>query len=290
MILAIVFLTLYFSEYRMYYAILYLCSIFKVITIRPILACIDIGIATLFRKLDRIQHNIKETFIVKSNKIVNPIQAIYIFHPHGFFAISHGLHIGTNATNWPHKNVFGVMHHILSKIPFLFDFSTKTNAIDSRYSTIKSILQMGNSVSLSLGNITEGKYTDDKSITAIVKNRNGIFKIAIETGVPIIPVLSYGEQCLFKQLHTYGILEYISKWIGLHIVFPDWPSFMNWISIYKEPLPPIYTHIGQPIDVGKARIATAEEIRVLKEKYIEGLRSLYKETRPSDYADEIIII
>jgi hypothetical protein len=262
-----------------------------VITLKPILNIVDTCLATLFTKqLARIQHNIKETFIVKSNKIVNPIQAIYIFHPHGFFAISHGLHIGTNATNWPHKNVFGVMHHILSKIPFLFDFSTKNNVIDSRYSTIKSTLQMGNSVSLSLGNITEGKYMDDKSITAIVKNRNGIFKIAIETGVPIVPVLSYGEQCLFKQLHTYGILEYISKWIGLHIVFPDWPSFMNWISIYKEPLPPIYTHIGQPIDVGKARIATAEEIRVLKEKYIEGLRSLYKETRPSDYVDEIIII
>ena len=290
MILAIVFLTIYFSEYRVYYIILYMCSILKVITIRPILDIIDTSITTLFRKLDRIQSNIKETFIVKGN-MTNTQQAIYAFHPHGFFAVSHGLHIGTNATNWPYKNVFGVMHHLLSKIPFLFDFSTKNNAIDSRYSTIKSTLQNGNSISLSLGNISEGKYTDDKSIVAIVKNRNGIFKIAIETGVPIVPVLSYGDQCLFKQLNTYGILEYISKWIGLNIVFPDWPSFINWISIYKEPLKnKIYTHIGQPIDVGNARMATSKEIEVLREKYIEALRSLYKETRPKDYNEEIIIM
>jgi hypothetical protein len=53
---------------------------------------------------------------------------------------------------------------------------------------------------------------------------------------------------------------------------------------------PIRTVVGNPVDVGKPRIATAKEIGDLREKYFVALRELYKKTKPSSYAEEIEIV
>jgi hypothetical protein len=246
---------------------------------------------TLFKpQMERVKHNVRESFIVKGN-MDNKKQAIYILHPHGICSLTHILHIGTDMTNWPYKNVKGVMHFLLAKIPFFLDFIDENHVVESTYSAMKEHLKTGQSMSLCLGNFTEGKYTEDTRITAIVKRRKGIFKMAIETGVPIIPVLSYGEQSKFKQLYTFGILEYLSSIIGLEINCPSFSCIYDWMSIYNKPFKKkIYTHIGEAIDVGEARKPTEEEVIALRDKYADALRDLYKKTRPKEYEEEIVIL
>lgn len=282
---------LYFFKYNIYFIVICIGAILRFISIKPILDIIDKYVVTRYKsQIERIKHNVRESFIVQGN-MTNTKQAIYILHPHGICSLTHVFHIGTDMTNWPYKNVKGVMHFLLSKIPFLLDFIDEDHVVDSTYTAMKEHVKTGRSMSMCLGNFTEGKYTDDTRITAIVKRRGGIFKMAIETGVPIIPVLSYGEQSKFKQLYTFGILEYLSKLTGLEINCPSFSCISEWLSIYKEPFKKkIYTHIGQPIEVGPARNPTKEEIHALRDKYMDALRSLYKETRPKEYEEEIVII
>jgi hypothetical protein len=156
---------------------------------------------------------------------------------------------------------------------------------------MKNALQNGDSISVALGNATEGKYTDDNRITAIVKSRKGIFKMAIETGISLIPVLSYGEQCMFKQINSFGLLEWLSKIIGLQINVPNFSSMKEWFSIYDKPLDKkIITYIGDPVEVGEARTPTSNDIDELRNKYMEALKQLYRDTRPSNYEEEITLI
>ena len=129
------------------------------------------------------------------------------------------------------------------------------------------------------------------NISVIVKKRNGIFKIAIETGVPIIPVLSYGEQSVFTQYHSFGINRMIYDLTGIQINCPTFSSIADWIDIYHKPLDKkIITYIGDPIEVGEARTPTSTDIHDLRNKYMEALRTLYRTTKPYDYEDEIVFI
>jgi hypothetical protein len=190
--------------HNIYGIILCILSVTKWISIKPIITWISNIIYEWYKDyFDRIKQNIRDTFLVKGN-MTNTKQAIYLLHPHGIFSLTHAFHVNTDITNWPYRNVYSIISHIIDKaVPFALDFINDRNRmITSTYSYIKDALQDGKSISMCLGNFTEGQYDDDHRITAIVKKRKGIFKLAIESGIPIIPVLSYGEQSVFKKDNT----------------------------------------------------------------------------------------
>ena len=273
------------------FVLICLLSVLRLVSIKPILQAIDDWIYSTWKEpIDNIRQNIRESFIVQGN-LTNSSQAIYILHPHGIFSLTHIFHAATDITDWPYRNMKGVAHVLLTKIPFLADLLDEDKYVESTYQQMKGALKEGHSISLCLGNISEAKYLDDYKITAIVKKRTGIFKMSIETGIPIIPVLSYGEQSMFKQMYTFGILERLSKLIGMQLPFPNIESMVEWLSIYRKPLDKkIYTHIGQPIAVGEPHTPTKDEINALRDKYIDALTELYKETRPANYEEMITII
>ena len=278
-------------KYNIYFIAVCIFSLFRFISIKPIISWIYNYMSVTYKPtIQRVKQNIRETFIVKGNT-TNTKQAIYLLHPHGIFSLTHVFHVGTECTDWPYRNVRGVAHSLLYKIPFFFDFVDESKLVKSTYHDMKKVLTNNESISMCLGNYTEGKYTDRHRITAIVKKRSGIFRMAIETGVPIIPVLSYGEQSMFTQMNTFGLLEWLSRITGVQLNFPSYNCMKKWHSIYMKPLDDkIYTHIGDTIDVGEARTATPIEIKELRNKYITALQKLYKDTRPVDYEEDIIII
>jgi len=261
------------------------------ITIKPILTIVDHYINTVFRKqIKRVRHNIRKSFIVSGN-MTNKKQAIYILHPHGMYSLTHAFHIRTAMTNWPHRNISSVMHTLLSRVPFALDFIAKHKFVNSTYSDMKDALIRGTSLSICIGNFSEGKYTADDSITTIIKHRTGVFKMAIETGTPLIPVISFGEQSVFRKFNSYGLFEYMSRISTIEINVPTIKSCLKWLNIYFEPLEnPVKTYIGDPVSVGNARIPTPDEVVALRTKYISALKLLYRRTKPNNYIDDIIIV
>jgi hypothetical protein len=279
--------------HNIYGIILCILSVTKWISIKPIITWISNIIYEWYKDdFDRIKQNIRDTFLVKGN-MTNTKQAIYLLHPHGIFSLTHAFHVNTDITNWPYRNVYSIISHIIDKaVPFALDFINDRNRmITSTYSYIKDALQDGKSISMCLGNFTEGQYDDDHRITAIVKKRKGIFKLAIESGIPIIPVLSYGEQSVFKKDNTSIIHAIFYKLTGIHWNIADLNSMLEWLTIYKKPLDKkVVTYIGDPIEVGEARTPTSMEIDELRNKYMEALRTLYRNTKPDDYEDEIVFV
>jgi hypothetical protein len=113
--------------------------------------------------------------------------------------------------------------------------------------------------------------------------------MAIETGVPLVPVLCYGENEQFQLAQFWGL-----EWLqtrGLCIPIPSLASWRRWAQLFSCGLNiPVHSVIGDEVGVGEKREATDKEIVELREKYISAIKELYKKTRPSWYKDELVII
>jgi hypothetical protein len=272
-------------------AILLFLSATGSISIKPILKLVDLFISLNFKStIQKIKSNIRESFPVKGNLDIQK-PAIYSFHPHGIFSLTHAFHSATEITHWPYKNIRTTTHSIITEFPFLKDFMN-AKIVSSQYESMKGALEEGKSLSISLGGTSEQGFIQKNKITAIVKKRRGIFRLSLETGVPIVPVLSYGENEIFSDIYISGFLGYLSNLMGINSVvpIPSLSSLLNWCSIYKEPLKEkIYTYIGDPVEVGEARQPSEKEIVELREKYIVALHALYKKTRPENFSETLNI-
>lgn len=291
-IIALFYIVCYVCLWNLFGITLCVLSLLKWISIKPFIMKINDMIYEYGKDyFDGISRNIRDTFLVKGNR-TNTKQAIYLFHPHGICSLTHAFHINTDSTDWPNHNMYSIVSHLFDKIPFALDlFNDRDHIILSDYDSMKKGLESGKSISLFLGNYTEGKYDNDHRITAIVKNRKGIFKMALETGIPIIPVLSYGEQSIFKQHHLFGLTEMIYAHTGIQLNCPDWSSIMEWMKLYQKPLDKkIVTYIGDAIEIKKVPAPIPAEITALRDTYMESLRTLYRTTRPDDYEEEIVLV
>ena len=272
-------------------ASLTILSLTGCISIKPVFELIDYLISTVFEThVKKIKENVRESFVVGGNMYIKG-PAIYSFHPHGVVAATAGMHLTTNTTTWPYKNIKMTVHKYMAEFPFLKDGFNKY-IVSSRYNLMKNTLEEGKSLGVSLGGTAEVSHLYKNKIVAVVKSRKGIFRMAIESGVQIVPVIIYGENDIFQQMYSYGILEYIAKLLGIkNFPFPSFQSIIKWFSIYYKPLDEkVLTYIGDPIEVGKARVATEKEINDLREKYILGLHDLYNKTKPANYKGPLEIM
>ena len=260
------------------------------ISLMPVIKLIDQFFSVLFKdNIARIKNNIRESFPIKGNKDYKG-QAIFLFHPHGVFSLAHAFHVIGNITDWPYKNIRAAAHTLMTTMPLVKDFKNH-RIVSSNYNTMKETLLDGRSLSVALGGLAETKYIESKKLTVVVSTRKGVFKMALETGVAIIPVLTYGENGIHQKMDSRisDVIEYLFK---IHVPIPTVESWKAWFKIYKEPLEQkIETHIGEAIEVGEARASVTEaEIVELRNKYIKALKQLYKDTRPADYNDELFVL
>jgi hypothetical protein len=259
------------------------------ISLTPLIKGIDQIVSVLFKdNLARIKQNIRGSFLIKGNTEFKG-KAIYVFHPHGVCSLAHAFHIVGNITDWPNKNIRAAVHTLMTSMPFVKDFHNN-RIVRSTYDAMKGVLLDGKSLSVALGGLSETRYLDAKKITAIVRSRKGIFKMALETGTPIIPVITYGENKIYQKMDSRisDLFEYLFK---IHIPIPTLASIKSWFQIYREPLrDKIETYLGAAIEVGEPRAPTDQEVAKLRDAYVEGLRDLYRKTRPADYEAEIQIL
>lgn len=50
------------------------------------------------------------------------------------------------------------------------------------------------------------------TLRLVLKNRTGVFRMALETGTPIVPVLTYGENELFPSMDS-PMLRTLNQWL-----------------------------------------------------------------------------
>jgi 2-acylglycerol O-acyltransferase 2 len=230
-------------------------------------------------QLNTIEENIKKSFNLTAD--LKEDKYIYMWHPHSVFSTSLFFHNVTKFTEWPShlRNLKVVVFSYLQWFPFAKEFFEEFNLIPSDYFSMKTALEDGNSISVSAGGMREMLYEN----TAIISKRRGIFKMALETGTALVPIVSVGETKVWE-------LAKIPQWIhdsmepyDACMAIPTFKSILRFIGLLENPLKdPIRSVLGKPIRVEKKDIPTEQDISNLRSTYISALKTLYKKESGCD--------
>jgi len=240
-------------------------------------------------KIGKTESNIRKTFQIHVREPI-PEKSINIWHPHGISGVTPVIHNGYQITNSDYKPTKGVVHYGYFMLPFIRDIIPLLNAIPSDEYSIRDTLAT-ESISITLGGVDEMRRGSPKDLQLVIRKRSGIFRIALELGVPLVPVLTYGEQEVFPE-SDLGILkcynEWMYKWFRFRIPFPKLNSVVNWTRLSQTPLEPIKTYTGKPIRTKKILNPSPKQIKKLRDLYIQRLQELFDQTRPSGYTMTIL--
>lgn len=214
----------------------------------------------------------------KSKNIYNFKNTQYIkcLMPHGYIPFSlFCLNGDTKNTEFNWKHNITVTAQQLYYFPFLSNYAKKCNGIPSLYNKMENALQNKNSLMVYTGGIRETFACSHKKEVIIIKKRKGIFKMAIKTGVSLLPVYTFGITTLYEKS---GIS------VTLPFLFKNDKDSVSWYSgKYYTPFPirnKLLTVVGNPIPVKKKEIIKDEDIIILRNQYINEIKRLYKKWAP----------
>ena len=240
-------------------------------------------------RITETESNIRKTFQLNVQSPIPP-KSINIWHPHGISGVTPVIHNGYRITSPDYKPTKGVVHYGYFMLPFIKDIIPLLNAIPSDEYSIRDTLQT-ESISITLGGVDEMRRSSPKDLQLVVRKRRGIFKIALEMGVPIVPILTYGEQEIFPE-SDLGILkmynELMYDWFRFRLPFPTLNSVINWTRLSQTALEPIVSYTGKPIRTKKISNPTERQIKKLRDLYIQRLQELFDETSPPGYTMTIL--
>ena len=239
---------------------------------------------------DELQLHLQKTFLLRGNIAFHDHQSttLYIAHPHGLFSMAPFLHWAAEVTEWPEntRKIHIAVHSIFFKIPFVKELMESYGAIEATEAEIRRVLQTGDSVALLTGGIEELNKTESGKMNIVLKKRKGFLRIARDLEIPIVPVLTFGENELFPPIRGYWIekcQDYLKKWFGIALPIPTYQSLENWFSLLKGPLEQkVVTWVGKPVVTSKK-----ESLDGIREKTLEAILELYKEGRPKHYPSTI---
>ena len=246
---------------------------------------------TIFQKLrnPQIEENLQESFQLHVQGELPPSSCLFVWQPHGLISISSLFYNSglLSAKGYPsnHSVLISFWHYI----PILGDFARHLRSIPSDASSIRKTLKSHESVSVMIGGVRD--MLDSRPYVITVPKRTGIYRIALETGTPLVPVLTYGENERFP-LGDHWIFTAINDWLysnfRVGIPFPSWTAVQNWSELSYKSIKPIHSYTGAPIEVQKVENPTDAHIEALRKQYVAGVEKLFKETAPPEYSLEIL--
>ena len=206
---------------------------------------------------------------------------IYAFGPHGVFSLGPALQAML------HEYLLGDNFHLLvasaafyAPVYNVFVRLFGYRACDR--ATFKATLQGGRSVGIIPGGIAEmfeaGRGRDTEVMT--VRQRKGFVKIALETGVPIVPCYCFGNTQIFDTPHaatsgaTDTALARLSRYLRTSLVV-FWGRF-------GLPIPfrvPLLTVIGRPIPCPKVDAPSPELVNEYHDLYLRETKRIYDKYR-----------
>ena len=202
------------------------------------------------RLTGHLKKNIEASFLVRGS-LEKKGPVLYICHPHGLYGFSWYIHFSACLTKWPVQRPKLAVHSSFFRVPFIREVMYLNNCIQATEKEILETLQKGESVALVLGGIEELYKTSGGGIQLIVKKRNGFLRIAEKAKVPLVPLITVGENELFPFLKTQwldDIQSSLYSWFHMAMPVPTWKSIKEWISIVDKPLAkPLRTYILDPV-------------------------------------------
>jgi len=252
----------------------------------------DLLFDTLFQKLrnPQIEENLQESFQLHVRSTLPASPCLFVWQPHGLISISSLFYNSGLLNTKGYARNHGVLMSFWHYIPILGDFARHLHSIPSDSGSIRKALNARESASVMIGGVRD--MLDSRPYAITVPKRTGIYRIALQTGTPLVPVLTYGENERFPR-GDHWLFDSINNWLyenfRLGIPFPSWTALQNWSELSYKSIKPIHSYTGAPIPVEKIiENPTDADIDAVRKKYIEGVEALFRETAPPEYSLEVL--
>jgi hypothetical protein len=228
----------------------------------------------------KVEAHLRETFPVHEEHPIPP-SCLLLWHPHSLLSVTAVLHTLFRITPSLESNL--VCHSIYHQLPVVKDLARVAQTIPASHDDMKHALDAGNRVSVLVGGVREMLGTEPKTIRLILGKRRGVFRLALMTGRPLVPIITYGESELFPAWNhptLTAINSFLYSTFRIAIPLTSWTALSNWVQLYWHPLNPIPTHVGAPLEVKMNPSPTEEDIVALRTAYIAKVKELFDATRP----------
>jgi 2-acylglycerol O-acyltransferase 2 len=215
--------------------------------------------------------------------------------PHGILCFGIFGNFGTEATNFSEKYP-GITPHILTLnaqfiSPLTRDLLLLGGICSASEKSIKYILgnkgenckEKGQAAILVIGGVAEMLEVQVDSYTLVLKKRTGFVRLALETGTPLVPIFSFGENnsyYTFNSKKETSFKKFQTWWKDLFTFkFPIFygRGIFNYKFGWLPFRDPIYTVVGRPIEIPKIEKPTKEDIDKYHEIYLNELTQLFNE-------------
>ncbi|XP_044757332.1 2-acylglycerol O-acyltransferase 1-like isoform X2 [Coccinella septempunctata] len=146
----------------------------------------------------------------------------------------------------------------------------------------------GNAVGLVVGGVAEAYLCNPGQYKLVLRNRKGFIRIALKNGSPLVPVFSFGETDLFRQVQgtedswLKRAQESVRKVIGTAPIIILGRGFLQYSFGILPHRRPVNVVVGHPIPVEKTENPTPSQVDDLHNKFIEELTKLF-ETQKTTY-------
>jgi len=195
-------------------------------------------------------------------------------HPHGIWSLALlSNFVFTGGTRLVNGAVHVLTLDAQFHVPFWRDFCLAMGMASVSRRSIKNLLDRRKDVAIVLGGARESLDAQPGIMELSVRNRRGFFRIALQEGAAILPVLSFGELDLFRQIR-HPLLRRIQERL-MKIFSFALPLYWGRMGILPDPVQ-LTSVVGPPLLIEQAHAhPSREEIARLQEQYIERIVDLH---------------
>lgn len=198
-------------------------------------------------------------------------------HPHGLFCMGLSLRINHGEIHVAERSLVVMTMNLHFYLPFHRDLVRALGTYGSvSEHSIVAHAQRGKMPVVMIGGVQELLASQPGEMSVVVKRRQGLFRLALQEGAALFPMLMLGENELFETADWARIPLLEKTFLNLFGFYFPMPT-----SLVPRPVPLRHV-IGPPIIV-KDRIAcpSEEQISDLRDRYITALQCLFDKHKQS---------
>ncbi|XP_034253646.1 2-acylglycerol O-acyltransferase 1-like [Thrips palmi] len=176
-------------------------------------------------------------------------------------------------------------------VPFLREMLLSQGIISAAESSLRCALsdpRGGRLVLLVVGGAREAQLSEPGHYRIVLRRRKGFVRLALQQGVPLVPVFTFNEHRVLSQVHGSAMTtfkQWFRRVFGFLPVVPVGRGFFSFFVPHRLPLTVV---VGAPIPVERVAEPSQEQIQELLEKFEKALVDLFHEHKEKYHPGEYI--
>jgi len=236
------------------------------------------SLRALWRRCLPVFFDVRPFHIEDPEKLSACKQYILAVHPHGVLSLDHLLTVAGFDAGFeriaPQARRSALSAGVLFKIPFVREVALATGCVDAGRRTASQCLNAGLCLSVVPGGEREQLLAQRGNLERLVlRRRQGFVRLALQHGVPLVPLYCFGEAQLYRQSQCLmGLRSWVQRKLGVALVMPFGP-----FGLPGVPFPaPLRAVVGAPLEMPHLATPTQEQVDDHHARYMASLEQLFE--------------